>query len=222
VRVAGVDGCPRGWVAAVADWSPRGWTWVGWHVDVGAADLPALADVVAIDIPIGLPEQGRRPLETAVRKRIAPRGSSVFPTPVRAVLEATTYVEACALSRRHCEGKAISLQTWHILDKIREVDLVPGLVEAHPELTLLTMTGRLLPPKRSLSGRLARIEVLGAELGLDVGTLVAQGRRLGSARHDDLLDAVALLWTARRWALGGHEAFDDGVDARGRPMRIVV
>jgi predicted RNase H-like nuclease len=216
--LAGVDGCPGGWIAATRDDQGQ----LTWRL-LRSPELPALADVIAIDIPIGLPATGRRPLEAGVRRELGRRGSSVFPTPVRAVLAATTYEEACRLSRLACDGRAISLQTWHLMDKVREVDALgplSHLIEAHPELSFQRMTGRVLAPKKTLQGRQERITVLTDILGVDVSALL--GQRPGPARPDDALDALALIWTAGRFARGAHEAFDDGVDAHGRAMRIVV
>ena len=62
---------------------------------VDAGELAA----VAIDIPIGLAPAGPRRADIEARGQSGPRRSSVFPAPARAVLAATTYEEACALSR---------------------------------------------------------------------------------------------------------------------------
>jgi hypothetical protein len=66
----------------------------------------------------------------ADRWRIQKRASSVFPAPVRPVLAASSWEDACARSRASApKGKAISKQTFHILQKIKEVD---DLLQAHP------------------------------------------------------------------------------------------
>ena len=89
--LAGVDGCPAGWVVALA--RPDG-------DDVRIAVVPRFAnvfadprpDIVAVDIPIGLPERsqyGGRAAENAVRPLLGARQSSVFSVPSRAALEAT-------------------------------------------------------------------------------------------------------------------------------------
>src|SRR5206468_1411244 len=52
------------------------------------------AQVIGVDIPIGLPESGARPADVAARRFVGPRASSVFTTPQRAVLEAPSYAEA--------------------------------------------------------------------------------------------------------------------------------
>ena len=79
----GLDGCKGGWVGALL--SPGGA--VSWHflADLRAG-LALGADVVAVDIPIGLPDAGPRRCDQLARARLGPRGSSVFPAPVRAAL----------------------------------------------------------------------------------------------------------------------------------------
>jgi predicted RNase H-like nuclease len=78
--IAGIDGCPGGWIAAFA----RGG-------EVRLEILPRFADVlakhpavIAVDMPIGLPERsgpGGRAAENAVRPLLGARQSSVFSVP---------------------------------------------------------------------------------------------------------------------------------------------
>ena len=139
--------------------------------------LPSLEPVVAeltsgrmacaaIDIPIGLAGREPRTCDVAARRVLGPRRSSIFPAPVRAVLEAASYAEACVLSRRAC-GKGISKQLYNIVDKIRTVDALQSprlqdqLFEMGPELSFAELTGRPMPAnKRTAEGRAAREEAL--------------------------------------------------------------
>src|SRR2546423_15536061 len=64
IWLAGIDGCPSGWIVAFAraDLSEVRLRLVGRFIDVAAA--PEAPAVIAIDIPIGLPERagyGGRP-----------------------------------------------------------------------------------------------------------------------------------------------------------------
>lgn len=217
----GVDGCPGGWIGAQLDDG----TTVTWHLLADAASVLALAvDVVGIDIPIGLPDGGRRTCDTAARRLLGRRGTTVFTAPVRAVLGATSYAEACALSRRDA-GRAMSRQAWAIVPRIRAVDAALGdradVLEVHPEVSFRTMAGRDLPSKHGIPGIAARIAALQTWLPGVLGDLerVPAGPRL-----DDALDALAVAWTARRWVSGAATVLPDPApaDARGRPMRIVV
>jgi predicted RNase H-like nuclease len=128
--VAGVDGCPAGWMVVFA------------RVNEGEGSgelrlcvLPRFADilcadeapaVIAVDIPIGLPAQagrGGRAAENMVRPLLGERQSSVFSVPSRAALEPTDYGEACAVALATSQPpRKISKQLFMIVPKIREVD----------------------------------------------------------------------------------------------------
>jgi integrase len=56
-------------------------------------------DVIAVDIPIGLPDAGRRQAGVLARKLVGPLWAPVFMTPVRPALEAPDYASAAGLSR---------------------------------------------------------------------------------------------------------------------------
>lgn len=222
----GVDGCRGGWVGALV----RGGA-LSWHALRDAPAVLALADAVgaaavAVDIPMGLPDDGPRDCDRAARAALAPYGARVFPAPVRAVLAARSYAEACTLSRA-ARGVAVSRQTWFITGKVVEWDamLTPALqqrvVEAHPELTFVELCGRPLSPKRSPEGRAARLAALGDWLPDLAGRLTDRPRE---ARIDDALDAAACAWTASRWAARCARVLpnDAPADRRGLAMRIVT
>ena len=215
-RCAGVDGCRRGWVVATR----AGVELVASIGDVLAEDF----DVVGIDMPIGLPDDGVRSCEPEARRFIAPRGSTIFPTPSRACLDALDYPHACELSRA-VTGKAISKQAWHILPRIREVDTcaaaVDGerVIEVHPECSFAMMNGGVvMPSKHTRDGIAARTAAI--ERVFDIVP-----PRIAGAQRDDVLDAFAVLWSTERFARGMHRSFpSEGheFDGRGRLMRIIV
>jgi predicted RNase H-like nuclease len=183
----------------------------------------------AIDIPIGLADREPRLCDIAARRLLGPRRSSIFPAPVRAVLGATSYAEACRLSRRAC-GKAISTQLYNILDKIRAVDALQSprlqdqLFEMGPELSFAELTGRPMPAhKRTAEGRAAREQSLAsAEAFGETARAVLDRPPPAGAKRDDVLDALIGAWTARRRAAGLHARFGGDVDARGLRMEIIV
>jgi predicted RNase H-like nuclease len=207
----------------------------------GQADVRTVADLhgviddlaagrlcaVAIDIPIGLPESGSRLADVEARRRVGPRRNSVFPAPARAVLGATTYAEACARSRQ-ASGKALSKQLFNILGKIAEVDalVTPALqerfVEMFPEWSLAVLAGApMAEPKTTAAGRAERAAVLGVVFGHR--ELAAHLRQAPpGARVDDVLDAFAGAWTARRLARGCAVRVGGEVDARGLRMEMVA
>lgn len=226
VRVAGVDGAPGGWIAAIVDLPSAE---VAWRFVTDAAEIPALGERVGVDIPIGLPKGPEpRVADGAARKRLPGSASSVFPTPVRAVLGAADYVTACSVSRRAC-GRAISKQTWFITPKIAAMDacLTPAhddvVAEVHPEVSFAAMAGGVAaPPKKTREGQAERVARLERWLGPGVLALVVSAPK--PARADDALDALACAWTAWRWARGEHKVLGDPLarDARGLPMRILI
>lgn len=205
--VAGVDGARGGWVVACDD----GRVDVVATLDDVVADLRAGAlDAVAVDMPIGLPDEpGRRACDTAARRLLGPRRSTVFPAPARRFLGAATFADV----------HGISIQGFHLLRRIADLDALVDpsiqdrLVEAHPELAFARLHGVLAEPKRTPAGLARRAALLGVDLdGL---------ARPTGTRADDVLDALALVRTARRIAAGVDERLGDGArDARGLRMEI--
>jgi len=193
-------------------------------------DLPRRLRVVAVDIPIGLSEKGPRQADHLARKALGSRRSSVFPTPVRAVLGAKSWRAACIRNAR-ADGRRVSKQTFAILPKISEADAfvrsVPWarrtLYEVHPELSFATLAGAPMShPKKAPAGRVERLALISATFGhgaFDNAYARVRGLRVG---WDDLADAFALAWTAGRIRAGiakPHPA-EQVVDSEGVPMRI--
>lgn len=225
--VVGVDGCKRGWLAVV-----RGPDTGRLHVEVhgtAVALLAAHGDAVAIavDIPIGLRAQGHRAADVAARKALGSgRASSVFLTPPRPVLDAETYAEANAASRR-LDGRGVSAQVWAIAPKIREWDAAlrddasarGRTHEVHPELSFAQMNGGkpLAAGKKSIEGALARRGLLVQYYGESAVAGVERSYDRKAAGMDDLYDALAALWSAERIARGEARSLPEPgeVDAMG-------
>ena len=222
MAVLGIDGCPGGWVGALVDDGD-----VSWHSG-GFADLLRLdADVVAVDIPIGLPTgAARRRADVEARAVLGRARSSVFFAPPRVVLEAGDQPDATRLSRA-AGSTGVSIQLFHVLGKVAEVDALVRsdaraagrVVEVHPEVSFRRLARTVdLPSKRLAAGRVERLRALRTWLP-DVD-LPAQ--LPGRSRADDCLDALACAWTASRWARGDADVLGGDLDGTGLPMRIVV
>ena len=184
-----------------------------------------LLAAVAIDIPIGLPPDYSRPVDHEARRRLGPRKSSVFPAPVRPVLGATTYEEACAISRASC-GRALSRQLFAILPKIREVDVLQSpalqdrLFEMHPEVSFTQLNGTPMQfHKGTGEGRHERLHAL-RRVFPEVDT-IADLRPRGT-RPDDVLDALVGAWTAQRYAADLHIQLGGETDETGLRMEMIV
>ncbi|MDN4475805.1 DUF429 domain-containing protein [Demequina sp. SYSU T00192] len=207
----GLDACKAGWVVAVV--SDERWIDAFVATDIAAAETRGIDEFAAacmvVDIPIGIPDTGTRLADTLARRFIKPRGSSVFPTPVRAALLADTYADAREASVA-ASGKSLSAQAYAIRERILDADGYAGraripLVEGHPEVSFRAMAGSGIPhAKKTFAGMTLRHQLLQAE-GIDV-PMELEGR-LGGASADDLLDAAAMAWTARRVARGDADRF---------------
>ena len=213
-RVLGLDGAPGGWAGALVVDGVVCWLSLASIEDALALDV----DVVGVDMPIGLPGRGRRECDLLAKRALGRSHPRVFLAPPRGVLDAADHAAASALHRDLTGGLGLSIQTWHLVPKIREVDAVAGdprLVEVHPELSFTTLCGGTpLPSKKTPKGRAARLAALRGWLpGLD-----------GVPRGDDAVDALAVAWSASRWAAGSATVLpvEPAYDALGRPMRIVT
>ena len=210
----GVDGAKGGWLAVV----------VGARGVVDARLVTSLAgvltawpdaDAYAVDMPIGLPERGRRRADEAARAVVGPRAASVFNAPPRAAL-LLPYAEAV---RRCAElgTPGVSRQAYSLGAKILEVEPIAArearVVEAHPECSFRELAGEPLEhPKNTWAGFRMRVRLLEA-----AGIAVPEWPGLPIL---DTVDAGACAWTAARVARG--EASTLPADpASGEPLIYV-
>jgi predicted RNase H-like nuclease len=229
MTVTGVDGCAGGWVAvtlgpvgfSAAPAAPdvsllaaspaRGpapgpgsaVTAIAVRVTVAATlNELSLAGVTGIDMPLGLLAAGWRDADVLARRALGRRGVTVFAIPPRPVWDCETYPEANRTCKR-LTGKGLSIQAWGLRRKIAEADefrraaTAPDgvrLYEVHPELSFAAMAGApLKDTKHTKVGVTIRRELL-YQVGITLPPKVA------GAAEDDLLDAAAVAWSARRIA----------------------
>ena len=155
---------------------------------------------------------------------MGPRWRSVFLTPVRAAVVEENYSRALALSREHA-GQGMSRQAHSLRQKIVEVDEWLGrvpqrcVVEAHPEVSFRAMADRpLLTTKKSWDGAIERRNLL-RDHGIELPDFLGNAGRAGT---DDVLDAAAVAWTARRVALGLAVSLPSGVPATPTVTRQTI
>lgn len=201
-RVLGVDAWVGGWVGVeLIDGA--------FARAVTATRLAALIDLdgyaaIAVDIPLGLFETDLRDADAAARKLLGRRAASVFATPPRRVLLEESYPAAGAAHRR-LTGQGLARQSYALRPRILEADAIYAdgavpLREVHPELSF-TMIGGGIPPeskKKTWRGqwdRVSRLESAGIVIPADIGAAA-------EAAPDDVLDAAAAAWSARRIADG--------------------
>jgi predicted RNase H-like nuclease len=167
-------------------------------------------DLLAVDIPIGLPGQegaplveGRRRADLGARELVHPslRGT-VFWSPPRRALDEDDYTAARAID------PSLSAQAFALRERILEVEELAAaglpVLEYHPEVTFAVLEGGpATVRKRSWGGQHERRRLLErAELTLP-GVLGGEadsgkGRDPGLLAPDDVLDAAAGALTADR------------------------
>jgi predicted RNase H-like nuclease len=198
VSVVGVDACKDGWIAVILHATYARALFLERIDEINGA-VPD-AQVIAIDIPIGLLASGRRLADLEGRVELGRRSSTLFVVPPRSALEASTHEEA---TRRAVTlgSSGVSRQSYGLRTKIFEVDewLVAAscpVFEVHPELSFKQMTGGVVETsKKTWAGMSARRRALLHE-DISLDDVDAEiGKR---AAVDDMLDAGAAAWTARR------------------------
>ena len=241
--LAGVDGCPGGWVVAFARddgtvASPR--VVARFAEIVHAPERPA---IIAVDVPIGLPRQSPakgRLAESAVRPLLGARKSSVFRIPSRSAVYASVAAEPADARERffHAsriaretsdDGKAFAKQSFYILDKVVEVDILlrgdPALAqrvfETHPELAFYRPLDEPKKLKSSVHppGLALRRDLL---IAAGIPAALLDGRPPRGAAEDDMIDAYACLVTALNIHTRRARSYPDAPpsDEHGLPMAI--
>ena len=247
--VAGVDGCKAGWIAAVRlpGEAPR----VAIHGTMEAlVDALPEETVIAVDMPIGLPDftgAGGRGPERLVRRFLGQRQSSVFSIPSRSAIYAepgpfasiedwyAAHRSASEVARATSDPpRGVSIQAFGIFSKIREIDRLlierPGLrtrlFESHPEAAFWKLNGdaAMQLPKKVRN----RINEPGMEERR--GLLIRCGlpadfvglRPPRGAAGDDFLDACAMLLVAARHSRGETVSFPDPPGRDGRGLEIAI
>lgn len=237
--VAGVDGCPAGWIAAV---HPLGQPEASELVLFDTFDSilrhqPHLA-TIAIDIPIGLPDHvgtGGRGPDRQARAVLGGRQSAVFAIPSRRAVMCEDYRDACDAALATSDPpRKVSKQAFNLFAKIREVDaaMTPDLqsrvYECHPEVAFWALNNKQpldLPKKVKSRPNPPGLELrrrLLADAGFCSRLLQSQPFARSKVGPDDILDACANACAAARVHRGEARCFpaQPEYDSRGLRMEI--
>ncbi len=235
--IAGVDGCRGGWATVFVDRSggqaPRFRVLETFQAILDSAEQPR---IVAVDMPIGLPDQvgaGGRGPEAAVRKHLGDRQSSVFSIPAREAVYASDYRTACSIAlATSTPPRKVSKQGFMLFDKIREIDrlmtprLADRVFEVHPELAFWRLNGeRAMALPKKVKGRpnpdgLAERRGVLVEAGLPPDFLDASLPRGVAA--DDFIDACACAMIADRLAAGVAVPFPERPERDGKGLPVAI
>ena len=219
-RYVGVDGCTHGWVAVV----------IGDKSFVEARVFASFEEArehyrnarsVAVDMPLGLVDGGDRDADTAAQAFLGKRRRSVFCVPPRCAVECDAYDRANGAARE-AGAKGLSKQAYALFPKIRELDAFASderIHEVHPEVSFAVLGGGIVPHKKKtwggLHARLTLLRQAGIDLPGSLGVADAAG-------IDDVVDAAAAAWSARRIAKGQARAFPDKPKQRDRTGRVIA
>jgi predicted RNase H-like nuclease len=222
LRVLGLDGFRNGWVMVSLD---------GRGADIAfpatiAAALAKPFNRAAIDIPIGMTDNGERLCDRLARERLHPHRSRVFTGARRWLWELFDDPDRANAEAQRRGQKRVSRQLWHLGPKITQVDAfvrahpAMDIREVHPELAFLRLTdGKPLPSKKSAQGVALRRSLLKQKGFNDVDRWLTEARIGTGARLDDVLDACAVAIAARDSAGCLPEGLPPR-DAHDLPMQI--
>ena len=231
----GIDGCKAGWVSISKPNSLK------WEIEIFTTiekfwHTHSDAELVFIDIPIGLIDDGPSPRSADVAARKYLKGkhsSSIFPTPCRAALLESTYEKANRINREKT-GKGLSKQTWNIMGKIRELDILLQenknarnvFYEAGPELCFMTLADKPFNHyKKTEEGLKNRLNLIMDYCNCDNFFYESALKRFTrkTVAKDDILDAWVLAISASfgkknlRFIPENYK-----YDSTGLPMRIAI
>ena len=206
--LAGVDGCNFGWLCITKDLENGT---LNSMIFKSAAELfaqiPAPA-VFAIDIPIGLTDSGPRQCDIQARRLLgARRGTSVFPAPIRPVLNVASREEADKI-HRSIDGRGVNVFSWDLYPRIRDVDtelqknshLRDKVYEVHPEISFKALNGgdSIVAAKRNPTGESIRRSLIENYFGSGAFDEIRKNHYQKDVANHDINDAFAALWTAER------------------------
>lgn len=147
----GVDGCKKGWWLAVKLTDSNEWE-VNRYQNISEVwEEYKDANLILIDIPIGLPHRARnvRSCDMEARKWLGKRWHSVFLAPCRHAVYSDNYKRASEINKEET-GSFLTTQAWGIVPRIKEVDQLlrndktarARIREIHPEVCFWALNGK--------------------------------------------------------------------------------
>ena len=247
-QVAGIDGCKAGWFAAISSTTKESdqtdatcvFKLKSLLVATNFAEVLSKTcecELVCIDIPIGLSNGPyERACDLAARKLLGqPRGSSVFPAPLRPALVAndretvSRITLECTKARKH-GPVGVNKQTFSLFPGVKDVDdeIEPfkqdRIREVHPEISFWALNDKkpMQHSKKKRPGRKERMKLL-SPIFSDLEKVVAETRKPKEIAPDDILDALVAAWTAVQTVIGKAQTLPQNpeFDSKGLRMEIL-
>lgn len=190
---------------------------------------------VFIDMPIGLSDYGfKRSVDAKLRDMLpSNRKSSVFNAPSRPSIYAESYHHAKQAELK-LQGKSISIQSWNISKKIKELDqyiyenphVISKLRESHPEYCFykLNKDNPLQYSKKLSIGIEERLSILQnfvVNVEDSFKNFYDKNKHKG-LKKDDIIDSIVLYVCADKWKINGSKSLTQSPpkDPRGIPCEI--
>ncbi|NEV94119.1 DUF429 domain-containing protein [Psychroflexus sp. YR1-1] len=231
MKIAGIDSCPLGWIVIHHDAKDFGFEAV-YSIDHLMEVHPDLQRLF-IDIPIGLSSQNyTRRLESKLRNELGNRSSTIFTPACRKAIYAADYDEAREINKQVL-GQSISIQSYNISKKIKEVDQFmmkkPGemeVYESHPEICFKYLNGsEVIQTKKStqegFQDRFQLLKKIHPELE-DVYQNITETFSKSKVKPDDILDAMVLCVANLKSEASGLKFLEDesNVDENGLFVKV--
>jgi len=234
-HIIGVDGCRYGWLAISLN-KHDVFSFSKHRTIDDLFEKYSNADSYLIDMPIGLSDKNHpRLVEKLARPFLKPnKTSTIFSVPCRSAVYAKNYQSAKEKNLKE-EGKSISIQSWNITPKIKELNsflknnntLTDKIFEAHPELCFakLNFGTPMFYKKNTPEGISERLTLLEGFFP-KIKNIFEKGREeflKKDVKSDDIIDALILVTTG---FLGKKYGYDQLIikretDAFGIPFNMV-
>ncbi|WP_127845020.1 DUF429 domain-containing protein [Psychroflexus aestuariivivens] len=231
MKIAGIDSCPSGWIVILFEKNKFSALLVE-NITELISFHPDL-DCILIDIPIGLSSENfKRNIEEKMRKFLPERGSTIFTPACRKAVYAENYEGAKSINKKVL-GKSLSIQSFNISKKIKEIDLYFDtkpqsleIYESHPEICFKQLNNNkvLMSKKTSPEGFQERFELLISKypqlqnLYKDIQLQYPKSK----VKPDDILDAMVLCVTNLKSQNNGFQFIENEnkTDQKGIQIKI--
>ena len=230
-RYIGVDGCKNGWIVAVIEFGRLKIEKYGSMTQI-IESYPTFNQFL-IDMAIGLQESANdiRP-DTAARKMIKPRSSTIFPVPSRQAVYKDNETDQ-RKANISILGRSLAKQSMAIIPKIRELDMFFDkhpeyknvICESHPELCFARLNNQVvMSKKKDIVGINERIHILSKYIDVENYKRIRSFAKTLHCNPDDIIDAVCLAVTASLKDNGNCETVPEKpcMDAKGLFMQMVI
>jgi len=192
-------------------------------------------NLTLIDMPIGLSSLNiERKIDFKLRSYLPKnKKSSVFTAPCRKAVLSSNYDSAKKINQIITK-RSISIQSWNICKKIKELDEFLRLPksnkvlikESHPEYCFINLNNNnpLIHSKKTKEGFLERLSILKRhEKNIEpIIEKTLENFKKEKVKKDDILDAIALALTSKYWKYNGSRIISQNPknDEMGIPFEI--